>query len=474
MSDARAGGQGIWSGQRQLLTVGLIGLVTAVAFEGLAVSTVLPATAADLRGLGLYGWAFSAFWLTNILGITLGGGDADRHGPWRAFLAGVGVFALGLGVAAAATGMPMLIAARAIQGFGSGAIGAVVYVVIARAYPAALHPRMLAIISTAWVVPGLIGPALAAWIAETLHWRWVFGGLTVPVLLLAVVAFRPIMALQPVPGAGADRGRRAWEALRLSVGSLLFLSGLTIGSLPVGIVMSLAGAALTVLALRHLLPPGALRLVSGPPAVPMVVFATAFAFFGAEVYIPLAITDVRHASLAAGALAISAATLTWTAGSWLQARLVPRGWRRGLVGIGTLLIAVGILVTALILLPAMPLYVAAIGWAIGGLGMGLAYTTLSLLMLESAEPGREGSASAALQLTFTLGTAFGTGVGGAWVALADGGVISLAAAIGIAFGLTLVVVLLAAGGSLRLPRAGRQRGAAPHEAFDPAAVPPVP
>ncbi len=102
MSDARAGGQGIWSGQRQLLTVGLIGLITAVAFEGLAVSTVLPATAADLRGLGLYGWAFSAFWLTNILGITLGGGDADRHGPWRAFLAGVGVFALGLGVAAAA------------------------------------------------------------------------------------------------------------------------------------------------------------------------------------------------------------------------------------------------------------------------------------------------------------------------------------------------------------------------------------
>lgn len=474
MSEERAGGAGTWSRERRLLTVGLIGLITAVAFEGLAVSTVLPATAADLRGLGLYGWAFSAFWLTNILGITLGGGDADRHGPGRAFLAGVGVFVLGLAVAAASTGMPMLILARAIQGFGSGAIGAVVYVVVARAYPAALHPRMLAIMSTAWVVPGLIGPALAAWITEALHWRWVFGGLTVPVLLLTAVAFRPIMALRPEPGSGADRGRRAWEALRLSVGSLLFLSGLTIGSLPLGVAMSAAGAVLTAIALRHLLPRGALRLAAGAPTVPIVVFATAFAFFGAEVYIPLAITDVRAGSLGAGALAISAATITWTAGSWLQARLVPRGWRRGLVGIGTLLIAAGILVTTLVLLPDTPLYLAAVGWAIGGLGMGLAYTTLSLLTLESAEPGREGSASAALQLTFTLGTAFGTGVGGAAVALADGGVISLAAAIGLAFAMTLVVVLLASAGSLRLPRGGPERVPPPQEAFDPATLPPVP
>ena len=50
-------------GQR-LLTVGIIGLVTAAAFEGMAVPTVLPATLEDLGDLDLYGWAFSAFWLT--------------------------------------------------------------------------------------------------------------------------------------------------------------------------------------------------------------------------------------------------------------------------------------------------------------------------------------------------------------------------------------------------------------------------
>ncbi|HET7684823.1 MAG TPA: MFS transporter [Candidatus Limnocylindria bacterium] len=463
---------GIWSGERRLLTVGLIGLVTAVAFEGLAVSTVLPATAAELRGLGLYGWAFSAFWLTNLLGITLAGGDADRHGPRRAFVAGVLLFATGLAAAAVAPSMPVLIAARAVQGLGSGAIGAVVYVVIARAYPPTVHPRMLAIMSSAWVVPGLVGPAIAAWVTVAVDWRWVFGGLVVPVLALGALAWRPITALRPAAGQAGDRGRRAGAAAGLAAGSLLVLAGLGAGTAALTAGMVAGGMVLTVAGLRDLLPAGAMRLRRGAPAVPLVVFGTALAFFGAEAYIPLALTDVRGTGLEAGALALSASTITWTAGSWLQARLAPRGWRRGMVGVGTLLIAAAIGITALVLLPGVPVIVAALAWGIAGLGMGLAYTTLSLMTLESAEAGREGAASAALQLTFTLGTVFGTGVGGAWVALADGGRLPLATAIGITFAFTAVVVLLAAAASPRLPGAGRA-SVAPRRAepLDPVAPP---
>jgi MFS family permease len=461
---------GILTGDRRWLTFGLIGLVTAVAFEGLAVSTVMPRTAGDLDGLGLYGWAFSAFWLTNILGITIAGGDADRHGPARAFVAGAGVFALGLVIATVALNMPMLIVARAVQGFGSGAIGAVVYVVIARAYPAELHPRMLAIMSSAWVVPGLVGPALAAAVAEALHWRWVFGALTVPVILLGLLALRPIAALRPTADHAGDHGTRAWAAVRLAAGSLTFLTGLTVALLPLGIPMIVAGALLSAHSLASLLPSGAMRLRPGAAAVPLIVFGTAFAFFGAEAYIPLAITHVRAGTLAAGALAISAATITWTSGSWLQARLAPRGWRRGLVGIGDLLIAAGIGITALVLLPGVPLPVAAVGWAVGGLGMGLAYTTLTLLTLETAETGREGSASAALQLTFTLGTVYGTGIGGAWVALADAGTVELGPAIGVVFAITAAIALLAALGSRRLASSVRAVARAP-EPIDAVAPP---
>jgi MFS family permease len=180
---------------------------------------------------------------------------------------------------------------------------------------------------------------------------------------------------------------------------------------------------------------------------------------------------VRAGTLAAGALAISAATITWTSGSWLQARLAPRGWRRGLVGIGDLLIAAGIGITALVLLPGLPLPVAAVGWAVGGLGMGLAYTTLTLLTLETAEEGREGSASAALQLTFTLGTVYGTGIGGAWVALADAGTLQLGPAIGIVFGIAAVIALLAALASRRLGSSGRATAPRAAEPIDAVAPP---
>ncbi|MBA2634807.1 MAG: MFS transporter [Chloroflexi bacterium] len=96
----------------------------------MAVPTVLPALVADLGGLDRYGWAFSAFWLTNIVGITLAGSDADRRGPGRAFAIGVVLFAAGMVVSGIANDMLTVIAGRAIQGFGSGAIGSVVYAAI--------------------------------------------------------------------------------------------------------------------------------------------------------------------------------------------------------------------------------------------------------------------------------------------------------------------------------------------------------
>ena len=64
------------------------------------------------------------------------------------------------------------------------------------------------------------------------------------------------------------------------------------------------------------------------------------------------------------------------------------------------------------------IWVAALAWAIGGMGMGLAYSTTTLVVLETAPHGAEGSASAGVQLANVVGTALGTGLGGALVAAA--------------------------------------------------------
>ncbi|HUF06536.1 MAG TPA: MFS transporter [Candidatus Binatia bacterium] len=447
---------GAWAPERRLLTAGLIGLVTAGAFEGMAVPTVLPALVGELGGLDLYGWAFSAFWLTNIIGITLGGSDADRRGPGRALAIGVVLFAAGMLIAGLSGGMLQVIVGRAVQGLGSGAIGSVVYAAIARAYPASATPRMIALISSAWVVPGLVGPALAGAVADSIGWRWVFLGVVPALLLMGLVVYPQLSRLAAAPRADESRrsdARRALDSVRLAVGSTLLLAALTIGSLLPAIGLLVAGGWLAVGAVRHLLPPGSLRLARGRPSVVVTIFAIAFAFFGTEAFVPLAVVEVRGGSVTLGGLALSAGAVTWAAGSWLQARAAAAGIRRSLVSSGAGLIAAGIAVTSLVLLPEAPVAIAALGWGVAGLGMGLAYSMLALLMLETATPGEEGFSSAALQLMFTLGTAFGAGVGGAIVALADTGALGLAPAIGIVNAVMLGAGILAAAISLRVPRA---------------------
>jgi MFS family permease len=436
--------------------------VTAAAFEGMAVPTVLPAVAGELGDLQLYGWAFSAFWLTNIIGITLAGADADRHGPARALAVGTVLFAVGMLVAGLAPSMPVVIVGRAIQGFGSGALGSVVYAVIARAYPPSAVPRMIALISSAWVVPGLVGPAMAGLASDTVGWRWVFLGIVPFVVVMGFALYLRLARLGPVDqGPEPDRSdrQRARDAVGLAVGSTMLLTALSIGSLLPAVVLGVVGGWLALRCLRPLLPEGSLRLVPGRPSVAVGMFAISFAFFGTEAFVPLSVVELRDGSVTLGGLALSAAAITWVIGSWLQDRAAGAGIRRALVTGGGALIAAGIVVTAGVLVPSLPVLIAPVGWAIAGLGMGLAYSMLALLMLETASAGQEGFSSAALQLMFTLGTAFGAGVGGAVVATSASGTQGLAQAIGIVFAIMAVVALLSVVVGWRVPRGPSEHAA---------------
>jgi len=140
--------QTIWRPPLRRLTVGLVMLVVATAFEALAVATSMPATVRELGHLDLYGWAFSAFLLTNLVGITVGGGESDRIGPARVISAGTLLFASGLVVSGFAPSMAVIVAGRALQGFGGGLLFSAAYAAIARAYRVEIQPRVLAVLSS--------------------------------------------------------------------------------------------------------------------------------------------------------------------------------------------------------------------------------------------------------------------------------------------------------------------------------------
>ena len=448
----------IWSRPYRLLTTGLILTVSAAAFEALAVATTMPATARELGGLGLYGWAFSAYMLANLVGTTLAGGEADRRGPARPFAVGVTIFAAGLLLGGFAPTMPVLIGARTVQGLGAGMIGAIAYLAIGRGYPEALKARMIAVMSSAWVIPGLIGPAVAGLIGEYAGWRWVFLGLApLPPLALAMT-LPALRRLDRASDAPRDWTRIS-AALRLAGGTGLFMAGLTTLSPVVTPVLVLLGLGLGLPALRRLLPAGTLRAAPGLPAAIAANGLLSLAFFGADAFVPLGLTEGRGQSATIGGLALTAATLTWTTGAWLQAHYAARRGRNEIAVVGLVLTALAIGGFIATLHPAVPPLLALVAWAIAGLGVGLAFSTASLAVLETARPGEDGAAASALQLSNMLGAAIGAGVGGVFVAYATARGANPAGGIAAHDLLMIGVIGLALAAAGRLPGRPRQSAA---------------
>lgn len=453
----------VWASERRLLTIGLVFSITAVAFEGMAVPTVLPDTLDDLGGLALYGWAFSGFWLANLVGITLAGAESDRSGPWRPFALGTACFAVGLLVAAFAPNMAIVVAGRVVQGLGAGATYAVTYVAVARGYPAAAQPRMIAIISSAWVLPGLLGPAFAALLADQLSWRWVFAALAPLLPVVAIAMQEPLRRLvatgaPTTPAHGADTSgepaglaQHARDGVVLAIGAGLLLAVPTSGQLWLGLLLGLGGLVLVRGPLTRLLPAGTLTGRPGRTAAIAAAGLLSVAFLGTEAFVPLAVASVRNAGIVFGGVALSAAAVTWSTGSWIQARIAAGGTRSALVTAGFALVLVGIGLVTLVPLTSVPVWLALVAWAVAGLGMGLAYSTVTLVTLESAPSGEEGAASAALQLSNTLGIALGTGVAGGVVAVMAEG-LGLAPGIGLANLIMMIVCVLGVLLSLRVPR----------------------
>src|SRR2546426_1609802 len=170
-TESELASEGLWSARRRALTVGLVLTITLVAFEALAISTVMPVVARELGGLDLYGWVFSAFFLGNLVGIVVVGGLIDRGGLIRPFVAGLTLFGVGLAIGGLAPSMPILVVGRLLQGFGAGSIAPTAYVAIGRSLPEELRARMFATLSTPWGLPGGLGPALAGGIAPQSTWR---------------------------------------------------------------------------------------------------------------------------------------------------------------------------------------------------------------------------------------------------------------------------------------------------------------
>ena len=162
----------VFAGARGRLTIGLLILEALVAIEIMVVATILPAVQADLHGLKLYGWIYASLTLASLGTVPIAGHLTDRLGPRPILGISIAFYVGGLILAATAPTMFILVVARFVQGIGGGGMYTVSLGTVAKTYPKDIRPRVMALLASMWILPGLLGPPLGAIVAETVGWRW--------------------------------------------------------------------------------------------------------------------------------------------------------------------------------------------------------------------------------------------------------------------------------------------------------------
>ncbi|MFD1936507.1 MFS transporter [Nonomuraea mangrovi] len=408
----------IFGPEYRTATVGILLCVTLVAFEGMSVGVVMPAISRELDALDLYGMSFSAFLIAGLFANVVAGLWSDRKGHALPFVAGVGLFVVGMALAGAAGNKELFVLARVVQGLGGGSTIVAIYVMIARVYPPEARGKVFAGLSAAWVVPAMVGPAVAGLVADSVGWRWVFYGicpLVVPALVMLLPALRQSSheAAEPEPGAAL----RILSAAATAAGAGLLLFGIDkLHAAPLaGALETVGGLALLAIGLPRLLPRGALRLARGLPTTIMMRGMYSAAFFGVNSFIPLVLIQVQHFGTTQAGIALTTGALGWSTGSYLQSRRAHAPEK--LLRLGATAVLFGVLLTMLTALPSFSGWIAVPAWIVAGLGMGIAVTTVSVTMMKQSPEAEQGKNSAALQVMDTLGSALAIGVGGALINL---------------------------------------------------------
>lgn len=375
---------------------GVVLLELLVAFEQIAVATAMPTAARQLDGLAIYPVVFAVPLAAAVLAMVVAGPWADSSGPRLVILTGVLLFVAGLLVAGTAQSMTMLILGRTVQSVGGGLDAVALYVLIAMAFPDELRPRVFMATSAAWVAPSLFGPPLAGFLATSVSWRWVFfvgAAFAIPGMTLLLPAMNRQPPIRRAREASASVRRRFVVATGAAVGAVA-LSLAADRPAITATVLVLVGLVLLAITVPRLVPHGTLHGARGMPSVVATRALLGSAFVGTEVYLPLMLTRQHGMDATAAGLVLTVGAVSWSCAAWIAGRRTAHEQQRRLARIGLVLLTIGIAGAVSAAWPGTPPWLLYAAWLIGGGGIGLAYSPLTVLLMSlspSAEQGRNAS-----------------------------------------------------------------------------------
>ena len=405
---------------RPLTVAALLASMFMAAMEATVVATAMPTVIAELGGINLYGWVSASYLLASTVSVPLYGKLADRSGRKPVLLIGIAVFLAGSLASGLAQNIEQLIAFRALQGLGAGAVQPIVLTIIGDLYTPAERGRVQGLFGAVWGIAGIAGPLLGAALVHAVSWRWVFlvnippGILSFAVLIGAYREDAREKSRSPLDVLGA---------LAITAASLALL--LAASQVAPWIMLAASGVFtwLFVWIERRAADPVLPLSLLSRRLIAVTTIASALfgaAMMGVLTFLPVHVQGVLgRAPVIAGAT-ISPMLVGWPIASAITSRLLVRTGYRTPVWIGSAVIAVALVALAwLVVGGAGPVALGAV-MCVFGMGMGLQVTAIVIGVQASVGWEQRGVATASNMFARTMGGALGVGALGAVLALRIG------------------------------------------------------
>ncbi len=388
------------------------------AVEGTVVTTAIPTIVKDLNGFELISWVFSAYLLTSAISTPIYGKLSDLFGRKNTLTVGIIIFLIGSSLCGLSSSMYQLIAFRALQGIGAGAIFTITYTIVGDIFTLAERGKVQGWLGTVWGIASLTGPFLGGFLIDSLSWHWIFF-INIPFGILSIVL------LQKNLDEKFERKKHKIDYL----GTLL-LSTAIISVLYAVLIGGKTDKWYSISTIALFLTAGAMMLVfyfvekrAEEPIIPFEIFTKAniiiniISFFssailiGADVYMPIYMQNVLGYSATVSGLAMAPMSVAWLLASVFLVKHIAKRGEKTVIGAALVIL---LLSCALLLLLGVKssLIMVVIIVFIMGFGFGGAFTTLTIVVQASVDYSKRGAATASNSLVRTLGQTIGVSIFG--------------------------------------------------------------
>ena len=464
--------------ERGPLLIAMMLATGLVAIDSTVIATAVPSIVDDLGGFSQFPWLFSVYLLASAVTVPVYAKLADTIGRKPIMLWGIGIFLLGSILAGFAWDMPSLIAFRAVQGIGAGAVLPMAITMVGDIYTLEERARVQGYMASVWAIAAVVGPTLGGIFAQFDLWRGIFI-INIPLCLLA----------------GWMIWARFTETVEKSrhridyAGAVLLTASMTL--LILGVLQGGTGWAWDSAPSLAVFGVGAVLLVAflfverraAEPILPMWVlsrrlllttnllgFCIGVTLIGLTEFVPTFLTVTTGTAPILAGLALGALTIGWPVAATFAGRMYLRFGFRPTTILGAAILVVAISGLAVATLAPSVWIVAAVCFVIGG-GFGFA-AIASLVAAQSSVGWDERGVVTGTQMFFrSIGQALGAAVLGAIansVIFGLGGdekdPATMAMAAGAVFAAAAVVAALLLVASIAMPKVDRPRDAPATEA----------